>query len=61
MATFTRNVPITQTGPTIQVDATAAAPLPLGVNRFQLVVIDDAGNESVPATIDINVRVGGGT
>jgi hypothetical protein len=56
MATFTKNVPITQPAPTITVDVTATAPLPLGVNRFQLVVIDNAGNESAPVTIDIVVR-----
>jgi hypothetical protein len=56
MASFTKNVAITQTDPTVQVEVAATNALPLGVNRFQLVVVDDAGNESAPAFIDVIVK-----
>jgi hypothetical protein len=56
MATFQTNRPISQTDPTIKVDVAAANPLQLGANRFQLVVLDSAGNESTPAVLDVVVR-----
>jgi len=42
--------------PEIEVTATPARPLPVGRNRFQLVVIDDSGNVSAPATVEVIVR-----
>jgi len=56
MAKFSENVAIVQADPTIQVEVSVAAPLPLGLNRFQLVVIDQSGNASAPATIDVIVK-----
>jgi len=56
MAKFSKNVAIAQADPTIQVEVSVAAPLPLGLNRFQLVVIDQSGNASAPATIDVIVK-----
>ena len=56
MAQFQVNTPIAQADPTIRVDVTPAAPLPLGANRFQLVVVDSAGNEPAPTVLDVIVR-----
>ena len=50
------NKPVNQTGHTVKVDVSTASPLPLGLNRFQLVVIDDAGNPSEPAFLNVIVR-----
>jgi hypothetical protein len=56
MASFQSNVPISQATPLIQVDVTAAAPLAIGTHKFQLVVVDDSGNQSAPVTIDVIVK-----
>jgi hypothetical protein len=56
MPVFNVNKPVNQTGHTVKVDVSAAAPLPLGMNRFQLVVIDDAGNPSEPTFLNVIVR-----
>ena len=56
MAKFQPNRPISQAGPTITVDVTPVDSLPLGANRFQLVVVDSAGNESSPTFLDVVVR-----
>ena len=56
MAKFQSNRPISQADPTIAVDVTPADSLPLGANRFQLVVVDSAGNESAPTVLDVVVR-----
>ncbi len=56
MPIFKPNIPVVQPDPTVTVDATAAAALPVGVNRFRLVVVDDAGNESEPTQISVIVR-----
>ena len=56
MVKFVANTPVVQPDPQVKVDVSATAPLPLGANRFQLVVVDDAGNVSEPAFIDIIVR-----
>ena len=55
MAKFTINVPVVQPDPAVKVDVTAAAPLPLGINRFRLVVVDNAGNTSAPITLEVKV------
>ena len=52
MATFTVGRPITTKEPTITVDAG----LPVGLHRFQLVVVDDAGNRSVPDVAVVSVQ-----
>ena len=39
----------------VAVEASAQNPLPPGKMTFQLVVIDDAGNESQPVTADVFV------
>ncbi len=56
MAEFKLNTPVVQKDPVVKVDVTATAPLPLGANRFRLVVVDDAGNESDPTFLDVVVR-----
>ena len=56
MPVFTVNKPVNQTDPLVKVDVTPASPLPLGLNRFQLVVIDDAGNPSEPTFLNVIVR-----
>jgi hypothetical protein len=40
----------------ITVDITAENPLPTGVHLFQLIVTDEAGNESAPAIAQVVVR-----
>jgi hypothetical protein len=55
LAKFTTGVPVVQRDPIVQVDATGADALPPGQHRFQLVVVDDSGNESAPVTINIIV------
>ena len=55
MAEFKINVPVVQADPSVTVDITAAAPLGIGKHTFRLVVVDDSGNESDPAFIDVVV------
>jgi hypothetical protein len=56
MAVFKINQPIVQPDPVIKVEASRAEPLPIGANRFQLVVVDNDGNESDPTFIDVIVQ-----
>lgn len=56
MARFAPNTPVHTNNPTVPVDVTAADPLPLGANRFQLVVVDSSGNQSSPTVLDVIVR-----
>jgi hypothetical protein len=56
MAEFKVNVPVIQANPLVTVDVSRENPLPLGANRFQLVVVDDAGNPSEPTVIEVIVR-----
>lgn len=44
------------TGSTVDVTVTAAAPLAKGPHRFQLVVIDDDGNQSDPVVATVIVK-----
>lgn len=46
MAKFKVNVPISQATADVKVEGTDSGALPLGPNRFSLVVVDDSGNES---------------
>jgi len=56
MAQFNANVPVVQTDPLVSVDVPATAPLPAGKYRFQLVVVDDSGNQSDPAFLDVIIK-----
>lgn len=42
--------------PLLEVAASASTPLPAGRHSFQLVVTDNAGNQSTPASIRVTVR-----
>lgn len=55
MATFVPGQELQTTESTVEVTVTPTAPLPPGRHRFQLVVVDDSGNQSEPATVDIVV------
>jgi hypothetical protein len=52
MAQFTTNVPVAQNDPVVTVDVEGLA---AGLNRFQLVVVDDSGNESGAVILDVIV------
>jgi hypothetical protein len=56
MATFLPNQPIETTEPKIEVTVSPNAPLPVGVTRFQLVVVDDSGNASEPTFVEVIIR-----
>jgi hypothetical protein len=55
MAQFVINAPITTDTPAVEVTVTADKPLPIGRQRFQLVVTDDSGNASKPDVVEIIV------
>jgi len=42
--------------PQIEVTVTVGDPLKVGTHRFQLIVVDDDGNESAPAIAEIVIR-----
>lgn len=46
MADFVPNTDVVTTDPTVEVTVNADRPLPIGRQRFQLIVVDDAGNRS---------------
>lgn len=56
MVRFVENRPVVQEEPDVKVDVSVEDPLPLGVNRFRLVVVDDSGNESEPVFLEVIVR-----
>jgi hypothetical protein len=53
MAEFVVNKPIETTDPKIEVTVSSKEPLPVGITRFQLVVVDDSGNASEPNFVDV--------
>lgn len=55
MATFIPGQSISTQAPTVEVTVTPTAPLPPGRHRFQLIVVDDSGNQSVPTVAEIIV------
>lgn len=56
MATFVIGTPVETADPTIEFTVDPAAPLAPGRHRVQLVVTDDAGNDSQPDTVEFIVR-----
>lgn len=56
MANFTLGTPITTTEAQIEVTVDPANPLSIGVHRFQLVVVDEAGNSSQPTVVEVIVK-----
>jgi hypothetical protein len=57
MAVFQVGQSVTTQTATVTVDVTAAAPIPVGVHNFQLVVVDDAGNQSDPVAKPVTIFV----
>lgn len=55
MAEFRLGVPFETAEGTVEVTVSRANPLPIGRRRFQLVVVDDAGNVSDPAMVEMYV------
>ena len=55
MAQFVLGQPVTTTDPRVEVTLSQAAALGAGRHRFQLVVVDDSGNASEPAMVDVIV------
>jgi hypothetical protein len=56
MAQFVTNQPIVTAEPDIEVTVNPQTPLPVGRNRFQLVVVDDSGNISEPDVVEVIVK-----
>ena len=56
MPPFKPNQEITQDDPFIKVEPSTDSPLPVGSNRFRLVVVDDENNESAPFEIEVIVQ-----
>ncbi len=56
MAIFNIGASVETTTPTIEVTVNSDSPLPIGRHKFQLVVVDDSGNSSLPDSVDIIVR-----
>ena len=48
MADFTVNTDVVTEKPTVEVTVNSDRPMPIGRQRFRLVVVDDAGNKSKP-------------
>jgi hypothetical protein len=55
MADFVVNQDVTTDQPVVEVTVSAAKPLPLGRQRFRLVVVDDSGNRSAPDEVEVIV------
>jgi len=56
MAEFVIGKPVETEDPTVEVTVSVDIPLAVGKHEFQLVVEDDSGNQSLPATVDVVVR-----
>jgi hypothetical protein len=55
MAKFKVKVPVAQATADLKVEGTDTGALPLGPNRFSLVVVDDSGNESEQFVLVVTV------
>ena len=53
MADFLVNQDVTTDQPVVEVTVSAAKPLPLGRQRFRLVVVDDSGNRSAADEVEV--------
>ncbi len=56
MAEFRLNQPIETSEAKIEVTVNPEDPIPVGQARFQLIVVDDAGNESAANKVDVIIR-----
>ena len=55
MAEFRLHPPLTTQDPKVEVTVDRERPLAVGKHRFRLIVVDQAGNESVPDEIEVVV------
>jgi hypothetical protein len=55
MAEFVINTPIETEDPRIEVTVARTNPLQVGRHRFQLIVVDDSGNQSAPDAVEVRV------
>lgn len=55
MAEFVLNADVVTREPTVEVTVTRERPLALGRHTFRLIVVDDAGNKSIPDEVQIIV------
>ena len=56
MAEFILNQPIETSDSKIEVNITSKAPLRIGKAQFQLVVVDESGNTSTPAFMEVIIK-----
>jgi len=56
MAIFKIGTKVTTSESSVTVDVSPSAPLAPGVHHFQLIVVDDSGNESEPSTAQIVIK-----
>jgi len=56
MADFIIGTSVETVEPTIDVTVTNEKPIPVGRRKFQLVVVDDAGNKSLPDVVEVVVK-----
>ena len=56
MANFQVGTRLTTAENTVEVTGSPSAPIASGVHHFQLVVVDEAGNQSDPATVAVVVK-----
>ena len=55
MPEFRPGEAVTTDTPTVTVEVSPDDPLPVGRHTFQLVVVDDSGNQSAPARVQVIV------
>ena len=56
MANFVIGTAIETTAPTVEVTVDVNNPLPVGRHKFQLVVVDQEGNQSLPDVVEVIVK-----
>ncbi len=56
MSEFVIGTPLETTDATIEVTVNVQKPIPVGKHRFQLLVVDDSGNKSLPSVVDVVVK-----
>jgi hypothetical protein len=56
MANFTIGTKVATTENFVDVTSLPSAPLPAGTHHFQLIVVDDAGNQSDPAVATVVIK-----
>jgi len=56
MAEFRIGTKVTTPEKSVEVTVTPSAPLPAGLHHFQLIVVDDSGNQSDPATASVIIK-----